>query len=261
MVKQIAYYHEYFSWDWGPDWRLERQSYFWDERGKEWTHFTWAHEYPVDTEDEGNAGNESHESPESDSAPEKAMEAGDAVAEDGYESHVAVAEERLESPIRICNRYGKYLKYKDAKVDKAMENAKDWNDEVIEAMNATEAMKATDTLSAAGANSSVAKTLKLKPKAMTAAETYELVAAVSGLKPKDVKAAVEGLLALGAAKLKKNGSFNLADMFDIRLIPKSATKARKGKNQFTKRPYVIKANPASKTVSISPTKKFKEMVN
>ena len=103
------------------------------------------------------------------------------------------------------------------------------------------AMKATNTLTASGAYSSVAET--------------------SGLKPKDVKAAVEGLLALGAAELKKNGSFKVAGMLNMKLKVRPATKARKGVNPFTKEPCVFKAKPASKTVRALPMKKFKEMVN
>merc|ERR1719446_1833252 len=82
-----------------------------------------------------------------------------------------------------------------------------------------------------------------------------------GLKPKDVKAAVEGLLALAAAQLKKNGSFKVAGMLNMKLKVRPATKARKGVNPFTKEPCVFKAKPASKTVRALPMKKFKEMVN
>merc|ERR1719473_1727487 len=100
----------------------------------------------------------------------------------------------------------------------------------MKAMKAMKAMKTTKTgtLTATGAYSSVAET--------------------TGLKPKDVKAAVEGLLGLGAAQLKKNGSFKVAGMLNLKLKVKPAAPARKGVNPFTKEPCVFKAKPASKTV-------------
>merc|ERR1719161_2579696 len=82
-----------------------------------------------------------------------------------------------------------------------------------------------------------------------------------GLKAKDVKAAVEGLLVLAAAQLKKTGSFKVAGMLNLKLKVKPAAPARKGVNPFTKEPCVFKARPASKTVRALPMKKLKEMVN
>ena len=111
------------------------------------------------------------------------------------------------------------------------------------AMKATKAMKTTKT------------------NALTASAAYKLVAKASGLKLQDVKAAVKGLFALGAAELKKNGSFNIADKLTIKIKKKPATKARNGVNPFTKKACVFKGKPASKTVRIFPTKKFKEMVD
>merc|ERR1711862_960828 len=82
-----------------------------------------------------------------------------------------------------------------------------------------------------------------------------------GLKPKDVKAAVEGLLGVAADQLKKNGSFKVGGVLNLKLKKKPATPARKCVNPFTKEPCVFKAKPASKTVRVLPMKKFKEMVN
>merc|ERR1719456_2073692 len=111
-------------------------------------------------------------------------------------------------------------------------------------MKAMKAMKATN-----------------KKGGLTAAGAYSSVAESMGLKPKDVKAAVEGLLGLAAAQLKKNGSFKVAGMLNLKLKVKPAAPARKGVNPFTKEPCVFKAKPASKTVRALPMKKLKEMVN
>merc|ERR1712183_517185 len=97
--------------------------------------------------------------------------------------------------------------------------------------------------------------------AMTAAGAYNSVAETMGLKPKDVKAAVEGLVAVAADQLKKNGSFKVGGMLNLKLKKRPATAARKGVNPFTKEPCMFKAKPASKTVKVLPMKKFKGMVN
>merc|ERR1712025_1278595 len=101
----------------------------------------------------------------------------------------------------------------------------------------------------------------MKGGAMTASAAYSSVAETVGLKPKDVKAAVEGLVAVVADQLKKNGSFKVGGMLNLKLKKKPATPARKGVNPFTKEPCVFKAKPASKTVRVLPMKKFKGMVN
>merc|ERR1712154_68983 len=101
----------------------------------------------------------------------------------------------------------------------------------------------------------------MKSGAMTAAGAYASVAETTGLKPKDVKGAVEGLLAVAADQLKKNGSFKIGGALNFKLKSKPAAPARKGVNPFTKEPCVFKARPASKTVRGFPMKKFKLMVN
>merc|ERR1739849_40826 len=95
----------------------------------------------------------------------------------------------------------------------------------------------------------------------TATAAYGAVAETTGLKVKDVKGVVEGIVAVAAEQLKKNGSFKLAGALNMKLKKKPATPARKGVNPFTKEPCVFKAKPASKTVRVLPMKKFKEMVN
>ena len=110
-----------------------------------------------------------------------------------------------------------------------------------QAMKAMKAMKASGSMTASGAYSSVAET--------------------TGLKAKDVKACVEGLVAVAAEQLKKSGSFKIAGALNLKLKKKPARAARKGVNPFTKEPCVFKAKPASKTVRALPMKKFKEMIN
>merc|ERR1712137_898773 len=101
----------------------------------------------------------------------------------------------------------------------------------------------------------------MKAGAMTTWGAYSSVAESAGLKPKDVKAAVEWLLGVAADQLKKNGSFKFGGVLNLKLKKKPATPARKGVNPFTKEPCVFKAKPASKTVRVLAMKKFKEMVN
>merc|ERR1711996_15483 len=105
------------------------------------------------------------------------------------------------------------------------------------------------------------KAATMKSGAMTATGAYSAVAETTGLKPKDVKGAVEGLLTLAAAELKKAGSFKIGAVLNLKLKSKPATPARKGVNPFTKEPCVFKAKPASKTVKGFPMKKLKLMVN
>merc|ERR1711862_24724 len=101
----------------------------------------------------------------------------------------------------------------------------------------------------------------MKGTAMTATAVYQSVAETTGLKSKDVKAAVEAIMGVASGELKKNGSFKLAGMLNMKLKKKPATPARKGVNPFTKEPCVFKAKPASKTVRALPMKKFKALVN
>merc|ERR1719392_525821 len=96
---------------------------------------------------------------------------------------------------------------------------------------------------------------------LSATGAYSSVAESCGLKSKDVKAAVEGLMELAAAQCKKNGSFKVAGMLNLKLKKRPARPARKGVNPFTKEPCVFKAKPASKTVRALAMKKLKEMIN
>merc|ERR1712046_48429 len=85
----------------------------------------------------------------------------------------------------------------------------------------------------------------MKGAAMTATASYDAVAETTGLKRKDVKSVVEGIMGVAAEGMKK----------------RPATAARKGVNPFTKEPCVFKAKPASKTVKVIAMKKIKEAVN
>merc|ERR1712132_21626 len=96
---------------------------------------------------------------------------------------------------------------------------------------------------------------------MTATQAYGSVAETCGLKNKDVKAVIEGIINVAADQLKKNGSSKLAGALNMKLKKKPARPARKGVNPFTKEPCVFKAKPASKTVRALPMKKLKEMIN
>merc|ERR1711865_734917 len=106
------------------------------------------------------------------------------------------------------------------------------------------------------------KAMKAKAgSAMTQGAAYAAVAEKAGVKAKEVKAVVEGLIDVAADQLKKNGSFKLGGVLNMKLKNKPATKARKGINPFTKEPCVIKAKPASKNVRCLAMKKFKAMAN
>merc|ERR1719313_1736256 len=99
------------------------------------------------------------------------------------------------------------------------------------------------------------KAMKSKSGAMTASGAYASVAESTGVKSKDVKTAIEAIMVVAAAELKKNGSFKLGGMLNMKLKKKPAKPARKGVNPFTKEPCVFKAKPASKTVRVLPMKK------
>merc|ERR1712031_53069 len=105
------------------------------------------------------------------------------------------------------------------------------------------------------------KAMKSAGSAMSVSGAYSSVAEKTGLKSKDVKAIMEGIIEIAAEQLKKNGSFKLAGALNLKLKKKPARPARKGVNPFTKEPCVFKAKPASKTVRALAMKKLKEMIN
>merc|ERR1719284_1074068 len=91
-----------------------------------------------------------------------------------------------------------------------------------------------------------------KSGSMSASGAYAAVA---------LKAAVEAFMAVGVTELKKNGSFKVAGMLNLKLKTRPARPARKGVNPFTKEPCVFKAKPASKTVRALALKKLKDIIN
>merc|ERR1712187_656328 len=99
------------------------------------------------------------------------------------------------------------------------------------------------------------------PKVMTTSAAYHTVAESTGMKPRDVKGALEAYLGVAVGELKKNGSFKLFGALNLKLKKTPAKPARKGVNPFTKEPCVFKAKPASKTVKARPLNKLKEMIN
>merc|ERR1719327_991620 len=105
------------------------------------------------------------------------------------------------------------------------------------------------------------KAMKAATGVLSAAGAYSAIGEKTGLKAKDVKSAIEGVVAVAAQQLKASGKFKLGGALNLKLKKKPATPARKGVNPFTKEPCVFKAKPASKTVKALPMKKFKEMVN
>merc|ERR1719359_1027813 len=115
-------------------------------------------------------------------------------------------------------------------------------------MKAMKAMKAT-AMKAAGS------------KVMTASAAYRTVAESTGVKPRDVKGALEAYVGVVVDQIKKNGSFKFGGALKLKLKKSPAKPARKGVNPFTKEPCVFKAKPASKTVRALPLKKFKDLVN
>ncbi len=100
-----------------------------------------------------------------------------------------------------------------------------------------------------------------KSAVLTQAAAYKIAAKAMGLKEKDVKAAVEGLLGFTANQLKTNGSTELAGMLKLKLKLKPATPARKGVHPFTRKPIIFKAKAASKTVRVLPMKKLNDIMN
>merc|ERR1712179_809892 len=69
---------------------------------------------------------------------------------------------------------------------------------------------------------------------LSAAGAYASIAEKTGLKPKEVKGAIECLAELGASELKKNGVFKMGAYLNLKLKVKPASPARKGVNPCQK---------------------------
>merc|ERR1711959_322195 len=107
-------------------------------------------------------------------------------------------------------------------------------------MGAVKAMKAMKAMKAAASGT------------MTATQAYGSVAETTGLKSKDVKAIVEGIVNVAADQLKKNGSFKLVGALNLKLKKKPARPARKGINPFTKEPCVFRRSQQARRCGLSP---------
>merc|ERR1712036_29132 len=101
----------------------------------------------------------------------------------------------------------------------------------------------------------------MKARVLTQTQVIASVAETNGLKNKQVKGVIDALFSVACGEIKKNGSFKLAGMLNLKLKKKPATPAKKGINPFTKEPCVFKAKPASKTVRALAMKKLKEALN
>ena len=77
-----------------------------------------------------------------------------------------------------------------------------------------------------------------------------MVAQKNGLKTKEVKLCIETLIEVAAAELKSDGKFYLGGAFNVAVTKKPARAAKEG----------MKAKPASTSLKIVITKKFKEMI-
>ena len=70
------------------------------------------------------------------------------------------------------------------------------------------------------------KAMKGAAKGMTASAAYSAVAETTGLKAKDVKGVMEGIVAVAAGELKKNGAFKLAGALNLKLKKKRKVKTK-----------------------------------
>ena len=99
-------------------------------------------------------------------------------------------------------------------------------------------------------------------KPITKSETYQQLAAATGLSRKQVAAVFDELANLIDQNLGKKGPgvFSLAGLVKLKVIHKPAVPARKGINPFTKQEQMFKAKPARKVVKAVPFKALKDMV-
>ena len=82
------------------------------------------------------------------------------------------------------------------------------------------------------------------------------------LTKKQVSSVFDELTILIERHIKKRapGQFTLPGLMKIEVKRRSATKARKGINPFTREETVFKAKPARRVVKIRPLKKVKDMI-
>merc|ERR1711870_148789 len=79
------------------------------------------------------------------------------------------------------------------------------------------------------------KAMKGAAKGMTASAAYSAVAETTGLKAKDVKGIMEGIVAVAADQLKKSGSFKIAGALNLKLKKKASDASQEGCEPIHKR--------------------------
>ena len=94
---------------------------------------------------------------------------------------------------------------------------------------------------------------------MTPTKVYTSVAQTVGLKHQQVKHDANAMMAHAAKQLKDHGSFKFAGPFIMALKKKPSRKRRiiHGPGIPT---VITEAKPASQTLRVRPTKKFREMI-
>jgi nucleoid DNA-binding protein len=87
------------------------------------------------------------------------------------------------------------------------------------------------------------------------------IAESTELSRKQVAAVLDSLTDVIEGHVKKNavGEFVLPGLMKISTVRKSAVKAHKGINPFTKEEVMFKAKPATTVVKVRPLKKLKDM--
>ncbi len=98
-------------------------------------------------------------------------------------------------------------------------------------------------------------------KVLTKSEILTSLAETTGLSRRDVASvfdALSGLIKTNVGK-KGPGLFVVPGLMKIMVVQKSATKAHKGINPFTKQEQMFAAKPARKVIRVRPLKALKEM--
>ena len=90
---------------------------------------------------------------------------------------------------------------------------------------------------------------------------YRRAAQKTQISAKDVKAAVEAVLASAAEQTKRYGSSKLAKMLIFKRKTKTRALAGEWKNPSTGQIHVLPARPIVKTVTVHPTPKLKAKMN
>ena len=98
-------------------------------------------------------------------------------------------------------------------------------------------------------------------KVPTKSEIIKSIAETTNLSRKQVGAVCEAMAGLIAKNVGKKGpgAFVMPGLMKIIVIQKSATKARKGINPFTKVEQMFKAKPARKVIKVRALKALKDM--